>query len=100
MVEVLHGRVRLSGVGVVKHEVALRKRAALRVLPGEPDRDPVDEQRRERERLGLAPVDAALVERRAPSLELARELRMHGEAVGRAQELVGELAQPLGGHRR
>ena len=45
---------------VVQHGVPVRERAALGVLAGEPDRDAVDEQRRERERLGLAPVDAAL----------------------------------------
>ena len=59
----LHRRERLAGLHVVQDEVALRERAALRVLPGEPDRDAVDEQRREGERLRVAPVDAALVDR-------------------------------------
>ena len=51
---------------------------------------PVDEQRRERERLGLAPVDAALVERVAPPLELLHELRVRREALGDAQQLLVE----------
>ena len=57
------------------------------VLAGEPDRDAVDEQRRVGERLGVTPVDAALVDRGAPPLELPRELRVHGELVGRREQL-------------
>ncbi len=83
----------LAGVHVVEDEVTVRERAALGVLAGEADRDPLDEQRRERERLGLAPVDAALVERDAATLELPRELRVDGEAVGHAQQLLVQLAQ-------
>ena len=75
----------------------LRERAALGVLAREPDRDAVDEQRGERERLGLAPVDPAFVERGPAPLELARELRVDGEALRYAQELVGEAAQAFGG---
>ena len=62
VVEVLERRVRAAGVDVVEDGVAVRERAALGVLAGEPDRDPVDEERRERERLRLAPVDAALLD--------------------------------------
>ena len=40
----LHRRERLAGVRVVEDEMALRERAALDVLAGEPDRDPLDEQ--------------------------------------------------------
>ena len=64
LVEVLHRRVPLAGLGVVQDEVPVRERAALGVLAGQPDRDALDEQRREGERLGVAPVDAA--RRRAP----------------------------------
>ena len=56
---------------VVEDDVAVRERPALGVLAGEPDRDPLDEERGERERLGLAPVDPALLERLAAPLELA-----------------------------
>ena len=68
--QVLDRRVALAGVRVVEDEVAVRERAALGVLAGEPDRDALDEQAGERERLGLAPVDAALLERRRAPLEL------------------------------
>ena len=64
VVEVLHRRERRARLHVVQHGVAVRERAALGVLAGEADRDAVDEQRCERERLGVPPVDAALVERR------------------------------------
>ena len=59
----LHRRERLAGLHVVQHEVALRERPALHVLAGEPHRNAVDEQRCIRERLGVAPVDTALVHR-------------------------------------
>ena len=60
VVEVLHRRERRPGVHVVQDRVPVRERAALRVLAGDADRDAVGEQRRERERLGLAPVDRRL----------------------------------------
>ena len=63
VVEVLHRRERLAGVHVVEHEVPLRERPPLRVLAAQPNGDPVDEQRGIRERLRLAPVDAALLDR-------------------------------------
>ena len=88
----LQRRVRRSGAHVVEDVVAVGERPALGVLTGEPDRDPLDEQRREGERLGLAPVDPALLERPAPSLELAHELRVRREAVGDAEQLLVECA--------
>ena len=63
----------------------VRERAALGVLTGQAHRNPLDEQRRERERLGLAPVDAALVDRLAAPLELAQKLRVDREALGHAR---------------
>ena len=95
-VEMLHRRERLSGVHVVEHEVALGKRAALRILAGQPHGDPVDEQRGVGERFSLTPVDATFGDRSAAPLELARELRVNGEVVGRAQQLVVQLDQPVG----
>src|SRR6185295_11048046 len=62
------------------------------------DGDPVENERAERKRLGVSPVDAALVERRQAPLELARELRVHGEALRYAQELRRQLAQLLRGN--
>ena len=61
----LHRRVALARVHVVQHEVAMRERAALGVLAGQADRDAVGQQRAEGERLGVAPVDAALADRAA-----------------------------------
>ena len=55
----LHRAVLLAGLRIVQHEVALAERAALGVLAGEPDRDPLGQQRGERERLGVRPVDPA-----------------------------------------
>ena len=96
--EVLHRDLELAGAGVVEHEVAVRERAALGVLAGEADRDAVAQQRGERERLGVAPVDAALVERRQAALELALELRVDREPVGDAHQLLGQPAQALLAH--
>ena len=102
-VQVLHRHVRRARVQVVEDEVAVREGAALGVLPGEPDRDPLAQERAVRERLGLAPVDPALVERLDAPLELPRELRVDGEAVRHPQQLGVELAQARGrdpGRRR
>ena len=77
--------------------MALGERPALGVLAGEADRHALGEQRGERERLGVGPVDAAvLAERGAPALELLDELRVDGEALGGGQELVVERAQLVG----
>ena len=69
--EMLHRRETLAGVRVVQDEVAMRERAALGVLTGQSDRDALDEQAGKRERLGLAPVDPAFVERDRPALRAA-----------------------------
>ena len=53
------GAVLLAGLGVVQDEVALAEGAALGVLAGEPDRDSLGQQRGERERLGVRPLDPA-----------------------------------------
>ncbi len=76
--------------------MAVGERAALGVLSRQSHGDALDEQGRERERLGVAPVDAALVERGRAALELARELRMDGEALLHRHELAVESAQALG----
>src|SRR4249919_4139536 len=62
LAEVLDRREELSVLRVVQNEVAVRERAARRVLAGQPYRNPLDEQAREGELLPLAPVDSALVE--------------------------------------
>ena len=73
--KVLDRRVRLAGVRVVEHEMAMGEGATLGVLPREADGNAVLEQRGVGERLALAPVDAALDDRLATPLELLRELR-------------------------
>src|SRR6478735_7295477 len=78
----------------------VRERAAFGVLAGDADRDPVDEETRERERLRLAPVDSAFLDRSSPPLELRRELRMDRERLGHSQQLLVEDAQLLGRERR
>jgi hypothetical protein len=76
-------------VGVVQDQVALAEGAALGVLAGQADRRALGQQRRERERLGVRPVDAGAGGRRrrariAAALELFDELGVHGEP-GRAR---------------
>ena len=81
----LDRREPLAGDDVVQHEVPLAERAALGVLAGEPDRHALGQQRRERQRLGVRPVDSALgPERRAAPLELLAQLRMDREPLGPA----------------
>ena len=78
----------------------MRERAALRVLAGQPDRDALDQERRERERLGLAPVDPARVDRLAAALELLISFGCTVKPSGTREQLVVQLAQrPVGGPR-
>ena len=73
--------------------MTMRKGAALGVLAGQPDGEAFADQRAEREPLRMAPVDAAVIERRAAPFELPLELRVDGEAVGNAKQLVVQTAQ-------
>src|SRR5215204_6479257 len=85
-----------SCLRIVQDEVAMGEGAPLGVLAREPDRDPLDEQAGERERLRMAPVDAARVERLGSPLEHLDELRVDGEALGHVDELRRELSQTFG----
>ena len=76
----------------------LREGAALAVLAGQPDRHRLGDQARKRQRLGVAPVDPAFVDRCDAPLELLEQLRMDVEPVRGLDQLRVELAQPLGGH--
>ena len=98
--QLLDRRRRLARSGVVKDEVAVRERPALGVLARETDRDAVLEERRERERLGLAPVDPSRLDRLAATLELPGELRVHGEPGRNLEQLLVERAQALGRNGR
>jgi hypothetical protein len=65
--------------------------AALHVFAGQPDRDPVGENRRERQFLGGGPINRAfgrVVEQRLPSLAAAFELLVKREA-GRCRSQCG-----------
>ena len=79
-------RVRLAGVHVVQHRVAVRERAALGVLAGDAHADALDEQRRERQRLGVSPVDRAGVDRVAAARQRAlhRRVQLERRRPGRA----------------
>jgi hypothetical protein len=77
----------------MQHEVTLRERAALRVLTGQAHRRALAQQRRERERLRVRPVEAASFrDRLRPLFELARELRVRREAVRPGVQLPVEIA--------
>ena len=100
--EVLQGHVARRGLRVPQPRVSLAEGAAHGVLPGEADWRPLPQERREREELGVAPVDGRLVgvERDGSSLELAGELRMDREAVRDRPEAGVRLAELLDRHRR
>ena len=65
---------------VVQHRVSLAERAALRVLPAQPDRHPLGQEAGKRESLGVRPIDAVL-ERITASFELARQLGVRLEVL-------------------
>ena len=85
---------------VVQHEMAVGERAALGVLTGQPDRDPILQQRGEGERLGLTPVDSSGPDRLAPALELAQQLLAGCEALGQCEQLLVQRLEPCGWHGR
>jgi hypothetical protein len=82
-------------LGVVQDEMTLREGAALGVLSRQANRDAFDEQRCERERFRLAPVDPALLDRLQAALELREQLRVHGEALGDLEQLRVEHDERL-----
>ena len=64
------------------HGVAVAERAAAGVLPGEAHGPTLEEQRTDGERLAHAPVDCVIRHHLRPALQLGRESRVHGEALG------------------
>src|SRR5207248_7689727 len=96
--QVLDRRPALACPRVVKNEVTLAERAALGVLTGQPDWDALGEQRRPGQRLGVRPVDDALLERFAAALDLRLQLPVHAEALGHAQQLLVERAERFRGN--
>ena len=75
--EMLDRDVNVAGHRVVQGQVSLAEGAAHGVLPGEPDRAALEQQRAEGERFGLRPLDVRLrvVERRQAPVELLDQLR-------------------------
>src|SRR5687767_12067115 len=85
----------------MEHGVAMGKRPALTILPREPDRRAVSEQRRERERLGMPPVDSAGFTHRVPTpLELLREARVGREPGWPREQLFVQRDELLWTHGR
>ena len=78
----------------------MREGAALGVLSREADRNPVLEEGRKGESLGVPPVDTAVSQALAPAIELPCELRVDLESVGHLEQLVAELEQTIGRDRR
>src|SRR2546426_8064118 len=97
--EVLNRRVALPGHRVVQLQMPLAERATHRVLAGEPDRGTLAEQRGERERLRVRPIDVALGERGPPPLELPLELGIHGESRRDLQQLLVQARDERRSHR-
>src|SRR5436309_3520547 len=74
--DVVERDVLVAGLDVVEDGVALAEGAAARVLPAHADRDALEQQRADGERLGAAPVDAT-------PLAAHLRARLH-EQIGRA----------------
>ena len=87
-----------AGLRVVQHQVTLTEGAALGVLAGQPQRDPLGQQRREGQRLGVGPVDAGVLgtERLATLGELAGQLAVDVEALGNGEQLLVEDLELVG----
>ncbi len=96
----LDRRIRLARVRIVEDQVSVGKGAALGVLPREANGNPVFEQGGVRECLTLTPVDPALVDPPAPTIELLRELGVDREPVRHGEQLLVEGAQPICGDSR
>ena len=77
--------------------MSLTEGAALRVLPGQADRRSLDQQRGERQRLRVRPLDALFGHEHVPTpLELLLQLGMHREAVRHREQLLVEPLERLG----
>ena len=94
--QVLDRREALAVHRVVQHEMTLAERAALGVLSGEPDRRPLDQERGERECLGVRPLDRALRQGAAAALELFLELGIDAEPRRYDEQLLVQPRQHRG----
>src|SRR5437764_12290675 len=76
--------------------MALRKSAALAVLPGQPHRVAVDQQRTEAERLRRRPVDASAgLDRLGTGVEEALHGAMYMEILWHRGDLLADLMQRI-----
>ena len=92
----MQGDAGFAGPRVVQNQVALAERAAGRILTGESDWRAVGEERGERERLGVGPVDrASLAQGRAAAIEPLAELRVEREARRQLVQPLVQADQPL-----
>src|SRR5437867_2207800 len=90
--DVVERNVPVAGLDVVEDRMALAEGAAARVLPAHADRDALEQQRAEGERLGAAPVDAApLADHLRARLHETRGPRVRREALGHTREGGGDL---------
>src|SRR5439155_10992948 len=98
--QVLDRRVTLPVHYVVQHQMSLAERPPLRVLTRQPDRRPLDDERGERQRLGVRPFDPRLSEGAAPALQLAQQLGVDTEAGRHSEQLLIEAREHLAGDGR
>ena len=95
--DVVERDVAVAGLDVVEDGVALAEGAAAGVLPAHADRDALEQERADGERLGAAPVDGpSLAHHLRARLHEARDPRVRREALGQAREGGGDLVQHLG----
>src|SRR2546428_5954237 len=95
--DVVERDVGVAGLDVVEDGVALAEGAAARVLPAHADRDALEQQRADGQRLGATPVDGpSLAHHLRARLHETRGPRVRREALGHAREGGGDLVQPLG----
>ena len=90
--EVLHRAVLEAGLLVVEDEVAVGEGAALGVLAGEADVDALGQQRGEGERLGVAELDPAVLQRLDPLGERFAQLAVDREALRHLDQRLVQLA--------
>src|SRR6266540_6295389 len=65
-----------------------------------PDRRTLDQEGSERERLGVRPVDRALLQRGAPAFQLLLELGVDRESLWHGEQLLVQARDELRRHRR
>src|SRR5881296_3354815 len=95
--DVVERNVPVAGLDVVEDGVALAEGAPAGVLPAHADRDALEQQRADGERLGAAPVDTApLAHHLRARLHETRGPRVRREALGHVREGGGDLVQHLG----